>query len=258
MLSLNICIASVAIALFALSPTSVGASPSPRDAFSFGNRLVARELVAASEPAIVKREPRKAAVARVRLAKTRAARKSKRDAAVVSQNLEKRTTAFKASTTTTGFATYLATKCFRDSACAFAEIQAALPVGGAAVCVASTRTCGINCASGFLLQNDGSCLEGSASCPSLPNGAYFLVLGVCVASCSTSLGFTLTGTSVLDFACVNFNTNPRKCGTFLAPLICRPSYNGIGTASCRAGSCALDCPAGYYQYSTATGVLYCS
>lgn len=69
--------------------------------------------------------------------------------------------------------------------------------------------------------------------------SFIDIIGLRLPACSSSQGYTLTGTSQANYKCVNYSTNASHCGTASASVSCATSYNGIGSARCLSGRCAL-------------------
>lgn len=210
------------------SPLSMSAD----DAVLFERSLVAP---VGDDLSFEKRDVENESIARIRLAKTRAARKAKRQTISLD-----------------ALASFRITFCLRDSQCkAFGT-----PAHGSSSCSQSTHLCVIACNSGYTLQPNGTCLTDKVTCPKLSHGIYYVQGGKCVPYCNSAGGFSLSGTSTANYTCVKRGRDVNNCGS--KGNVCPASYNGVGTAVCRKGSCGLKCTGGTFAHTTPSGASYCA
>ncbi|GAA5896459.1 uncharacterized protein JCM6883_006912 [Sporobolomyces salmoneus] len=125
---------------------------------------------------------------------------------------------------------------------------AAAPANGAAVCISGK--CTYRCDDGFAPGgSDGTqCVAsatscGGVTCPEVSNGYNVCDAntGACSAGCNA--GFTLYA-SGNNQACFAVESDVNNCGN--PGNVCPASYNGIGSSSCRSGTCKIACPSGYF------------
>ncbi|KAK4703295.1 hypothetical protein P7C70_g2922, partial [Phenoliferia sp. Uapishka_3] len=208
------CVASFALLAFTFAPVVVGSPTSPALGLEHLSRRMAGDVVDISSNEArsrTRRESRKDAASRIMAAKRRAAVKAKRALAArdfpTLEPRAKKTTKFKPNTVA-AFSAFTQTRCGNTKQCTRSPNAIAPPSNGAIVCNVNSRTCGVDCNSGFTLTATGTCQASDATCPAAPaNGAYSRVNGVCTLDCNTSAGF-----SPSNGACVNTVTDPSNCG----------------------------------------------
>ncbi|GAA5857354.1 hypothetical protein JCM8547_002236 [Rhodosporidiobolus lusitaniae] len=266
--SIKSCIASLAVVALAFGPLA-SASPVKADSLT---RRTSNPTFYSNEAAVEKRESRKDSATRVKRAKFAAAKKAKRAAkANEAEELLKRaiSEANEGLSTRDLEARDVFARALRRVRCGVSDTPCRravtaptdLPANGAAVCNPVTHLCSVGCLDGFVLTG-GACIAnqatcGANTCGTVENGA-FLCSGdnVCTLVCDTANGYQAVGG-----ACVNTRTDAANCGAI--GNVCPQSYNGVGTPSCKSGTCKLTCPAGtgvrrtqdltgLYCYGTAT------
>lgn len=81
------------------------------------------------------------------------------------------------------------------------------------------------------------------SCPTVENGYNVCDpnSGACSAGCNS--GFVLYASGNTQ-ACFATQSDVNNCGN--PGNVCPSSYNGIGSSTCRSGTCKIACPSGYF------------
>ncbi|GAA6056270.1 hypothetical protein JCM3770_007286 [Rhodotorula araucariae] len=113
--------------------------------------------------------------------------------------------------------------------------------------------CAYACNEGFAQQGSQcvaavapDALCGGVTCAVPANGFALCTNGQCEVGCD--LGYTRYSANAdgsAPYVCFNTASDPEHCGTGSNLVSCPPSYNGIGTPSCRNSVCRISCPAGY-------------
>ncbi|GAA6043140.1 hypothetical protein JCM8097_004339 [Rhodosporidiobolus ruineniae] len=154
-------------------------------------------------------------------------------------------------------------RCGTDAVCA--RRAAAPPANGASVCI--TGRCNYRCNDGFAPVDADStaCVASASACDGVdcqvPDNGFATcdaTTGACNIGCNA--GYTRYSTTeppTAPFFCFATATDPLNCG---APEnVCPQSYNGIGTPACKASTCRIQCPAGYFlrRAASTTNPYYC-